>query len=183
MNTKTLEHVLQKISKRHLKRYGEKLQTAVYASDQLPSDFLRKFNGISTAIIVNTDPSYKPGQHWQAMYITKTFDDFNPTVCQFFDSYGQTPIDKIRDFVDSFSLTFYQNKQLQGLHSTLCGEWCCMFLWTLASGKAAQDLFAEFSHDYEKNDKQIQKKFKLTFCSKLRNGCIQSCCSKNNHIK
>lgn len=179
MNTKSLELSLQKIAIRHQKELGEKLQTNVYASDQLPMDFLRKFKGTPTAIIVNTDPSYKPGKHWQALYISNTFDDSVPTICQFFDSYGQKPEDQILDFLHLFSLTFYQNNQLQGLDSIVCGEWCCMFLWTLANGKSPQNFFTEFTGDFEKNDRIIEKKFKQIFCSTLRNKCtVQSCCSR-----
>lgn len=176
---------MKKISKIHLKKCSEKLETHVYASDQLPSNFSRKrFTETSAAIVVNTDPSDKPGKHWQALYISDiSFNEITLTVCQFFDSYGQKPEGKIRDFVDSFPLTFYQSKQLQGFNSTLCGEWCCMFLWMLANGKSAQDFFTQFTDDYEENDKKIQRKFKLIFCSCLRKTCIQSCCSKNNQIK
>jgi len=53
----------------------------LYAADQL-SPFIHTF---PAAIIINTDPSNKPGEHWVAVYI------FNSGHGEYFDSYDLPP--------------------------------------------------------------------------------------------
>ena len=54
----------------------------VYAADQLPH-FIHTF---PAAIIINTDPSHKSGEHWVAIYIANTGHG------EYMDSYGLPPI-------------------------------------------------------------------------------------------
>jgi hypothetical protein len=63
--------------------YAQKTFCGVFACNHLP----RIVKVVPASFIVNTDPSYKSGAHWLAVY----FDE-NRTV-EFFDSYGQ-PLDK-----------------------------------------------------------------------------------------
>ena len=51
----------------------------VFASNELPS----KISTYPSALIANTDPCNKPGQHWVAMFFP---DEENKE--EFFDSYG-----------------------------------------------------------------------------------------------
>ena len=55
----------------------------VHAADQIPFQKLHKLPAWS--IIMNTDPHYKPGQHWVAAMKKNG-------ICYFFDSYGDSPV-------------------------------------------------------------------------------------------
>jgi len=61
----------------------------VFPSDKLPQQPLAK----PSALVVNTDPSSKPGQHWVAFY----FDVDNTG--DFFDSFGQPPTPQFMTFI------------------------------------------------------------------------------------
>ena len=61
-------------------RDTQKIFKDVYASDKLPRIPKQK----TLALIANTDPSHKPGQHWVAVF-------FNKTTVYYFDSYGRSP--------------------------------------------------------------------------------------------
>ena len=57
------------------------------------------------AIIINTDPSYKPGEHWVALFI-------NNNIAEYFDSFGGKPIKEIYIFYILIMLiTYYIVKQ------------------------------------------------------------------------
>ena len=53
----------------------------VFASNELPS----KIPSYPSGLIANTDPNNKPGQHWVAMFLEESKEEF-------FDSYGLPPI-------------------------------------------------------------------------------------------
>ena len=105
----------------------------VFASDQLPP-VVRPNN----SLIVNYDPSDKPGSHWCSMY----FPLGKPAV--WFDSYGYPPgADALRlhDFGTAVSFPDYMRKHsfvhdtyvysgidLQSHYTDVCGEYSCLAL-------------------------------------------------------
>ena len=108
---------IQKILERDV--YANKYFCGVYPKDKLP----KKLN-FPSLMVINTDKSNEPGEHWIALYCDKNGK------CEFFDSYGLHP--------DFYNLTNYLNKTckswkynkkcLQGVFSNLCGYYCCLFL-------------------------------------------------------
>ena len=62
----------------------------VFACDQLPKRYVLRPSGL----VVNTDPSTQPGEHWVAIYIARGGES------EYFDSYGQSVmLPKIRTFL------------------------------------------------------------------------------------
>lgn len=91
----------------------------IYPSDQLPDTV-----PWPCALVVNTDPHDKPGQHWVAIYVDQ---DGN---ADYFDSYGQDINTKsILDFVKMNSTDCSVNdKQLQAPLTSVCGQYCIYFV-------------------------------------------------------
>ena len=80
-----------------------------------PSDILPVTNTYPASLIANTDPHDKPGTHWVAMYFE------SPHESEFFDSYGFPP--------ETYNIaTYYNDKQLWGLHSDVRGDYCLFYL-------------------------------------------------------
>ena len=70
------------------------------------------------AIVVNTHPSDKPGEHWVAIYL-KTNDKG-----EYFDSYGLPPLEpRIESFMNESCMNGwkYNAVALQDANSTTCG--------------------------------------------------------------
>ena len=99
-------------------------------------------------IISNTDPHYLAGQHWIVMY-------FNANkVVEYFDSYGRKP------FIESHILymnmnsnkIIYNNKQVQSIFSTTCGEHCIYYMIQKCCGYSAYKIMNSYSENYYEND-------------------------------
>ena len=76
MNSLQIKEILlnDKFSKKYFKK--------VIAIDQLPQSKNKIKN---SAYVINTDEHYKEGQHWVAIFYTKS------SKCEFFDSFGMGP--------------------------------------------------------------------------------------------
>ena len=121
----------------------------VYACDALP----RRIPANKTvALIANTDPAHKSGQHWVAYYYT-------PTCVYYFDSYGRPPCNRHLD-----RMMKYRKRQrvfgrrLQGLDG-VCGLYCLYFLWAMTYQKD----FSQFGDDLNANDRLVRKLTDATF--------------------
>ena len=104
-----------------------KIFKGVYAIDQLPRIILDKR---PCALIVNLDPSWKPGSHWVAIFLE---DKGGPA--HYFDSFGRPPFDDaIISFLNRHSKQgwIYNGTRYQSISSTLCGIYCIAFLKSLA---------------------------------------------------
>jgi hypothetical protein len=89
-----------------------------------PSDLLPHSVTQPGTLIVNTDPQTKRGSHWLAVnFQPKSYSSY------YFDSYGLAPyIPSIQEFLKrTCVLSEYNKTQLQGLSSTVCGKYCCLF--------------------------------------------------------
>jgi len=79
-------------------------------------------------IIVNTDESTGPGEHWCAIYIDK-----EKKVCEYFDPLGQAP----ENLMDGYSFlphlyayshfVDFNRKPVQSLTASTCGHHCIYF--------------------------------------------------------
>lgn len=180
MDTVTLEKVFKKIENKFRKNYHRKLIGGVFACNQL--DSLQFTNDSDIALIVNTDPSTKPGTHWQALWIPKTSNNNHYRSCHFFDSYGTPPSNEyILKFIrKSSQVTVWSDKQMQDFDSFVCGEYCCVFLSYMTRGLSYSSFYKQFDEDlshFDKNDKKTIKLFKSIFGRKnLPKGVlIQTC--------
>jgi Adenovirus endoprotease len=109
----------------------------IYASDELNFKLNRK----PACLIVNTDPSYLPGQHWICMYI-----DRNGRL-DFFDSLGLSSFAAhFKKFLTSNSLRqFYNNNRLQSSDSYVCGVYCLYFLYFRSRGFSMSSILKRFN--------------------------------------
>lgn len=168
MNGNELESVMRQDP------HADTMFHGVFASDTLPHSCAR----LPAMFIVNTDPRSKPGSHWQAIYID----------CErrgeFFDSYGLPPyvphhVAFLKKTCKSFK---YNHTDLQALHSSMCGQYCAMFLLFKAHGYSMNHFVKLFSLNCEKNDLLVNKMFKrysnkVNFCREF--GVIkQTCCKR-----
>jgi hypothetical protein len=119
----------------------------VLARDKLP----KKVNWPS-ALILNTDNSNQPGEHWLAIY----YDENG--VCEFFDSFGFHPeFYSLTNYIKSTSKEFiYNNKTLQGLFSKYCGHYCILFLLIRCRNYSMNYFLNFFGNNTEKNDNLIK---------------------------
>lgn len=172
MNTFSIKQTLKKIALSYELEHKKKLFYRVCACDLLPN---RIPNNQETIIIVNLDTSDKSGSHWQAMWFS--FD----RTCYFFDSYGQQPTNHyIKNFIKTHAHTTYWNKQqIQSYYSYCCGEYCCMFAYSMAKIDAITCFFKQFSTNLHSNDDKIRSMYNCTFNNR---GCSQGCKSYFNCI-
>ena len=89
----------------------------VFACDELPD-----VDTCPAVIVVNTDPSTRPGQHWICIY----FDEDGHG--EFFDSFGRQPKRVFERYMDEHCIAWtFNKKQLQSLVSRFCGHYCIWF--------------------------------------------------------
>jgi len=114
MNSRQIHRVLKQ---HHLTKHSF---VGVFPSDCLPTSL----EALPAAIVCNTDPISKPGQHWIALFI----DDNG--VGEYFDSYGQEPsVPDIKDFLHRNCDSWQHNpRTVQGMMSSTCGQYCLYYL-------------------------------------------------------
>ena len=117
----------------------------VYAADQIPKKLPP-----NACFIVNTDPISKSGTHWLAFY--KKGD-----LKIFFDSYGQS-LSKYKE-VQKHSIAGWKRRDmdLQQFNSDVCGDYCLIFLKSVATNEGDLDFFYKMfdAEDREGNDELV----------------------------
>ena len=169
MNSHELESVM-----RH-DPHTDSLFHGVYACDTLP----RALFQLSALFIVNTDPASKPGTHWQAIFVDKDRRG------EFFDSYGLPPfVPQHVQFLNKMCKSYkYNHVDLQALDSSVCGQYCVMYLLFKAHGFSMTHFVKHnFTADCKKNDKAVQKMFQnysknVKLCDNFLSK-NQSCCKR-----
>ena len=103
----------------------------VFAINTLPKKSI-----YPSCLIVNTDPSNKPGSHWLAIYYNKDGES------EFFDSYGINPkYYGIQNYLERTSSKWTQNKrQFQSFYSNLCGYFCFLYLMAKCRGYSLDEI-------------------------------------------
>lgn len=101
-------------------------------------------------IIVNTDPSNKPGKHWLALYVDQNRN------AEFFDSYGfgLEHYSFVKDFLirNEVSLSKCNTRQLQGSLSSTCGQFCLYFLFWRCRDLPFEKIMSSFAQSTDTND-------------------------------
>ena len=146
MNTIELANVMSKLI-----RNGQFL--GVFPSDLLP----RERCSVPLSLIVNTDPSNKPGQHWVAIHVFKDRTGY------FFDSFGNPPDSNlfpasIMNFFKT-NCTFVSSsaRAVQSRTSDACGHHCVFFLYNVSRGRSYQCLMKMYSVNNEQNDRRAMR--------------------------
>lgn len=128
-----------KTSLRSFKRFK-----GVFPADRIPMELT-----IGHAVIVNTDVSSLPGQHWVALLATSKDEG------EYFDSFGRFPFTREliswcdRQFQRGFS---YSNIVLQHPFSDSCGQFCIQFVKHRLSGLSYQQFLSDYSSNLVENE-------------------------------
>ncbi len=98
-------------------------------------------------LICNTDPHYKPGTHWIAIYVDKWGRR------EYFDSFGMEPTAVFKDYMNNLCRYWTFNpKQLQSVLSSFCGHYCCFYCVFRSSGYDMRKVVSMFTSDTAFND-------------------------------
>ena len=109
-------------------------------------DCQKKISERPIGVIINTDPSTKPGEHWIALFITKD------NKAEYFDSFGRSPIN-INKFLKINISELICNKQMvQCIFSSNCGLYCILYLKARCNGISFKDFLNIYSNDKCLND-------------------------------
>ena len=121
-----------------------------------PCDELPYHQNLPLNIIVNTDPSYKPGTHWICISIKKNGEGF------YFDSFGLPPLKKeIVDFLVTKCKRWRFNQvSLQNITSKTCGHYCVLFIIFKCQNLTNENFISQFKDDTIENDKKMLAIFK-----------------------
>ena len=120
-----------------------------FACDQLPKNFSKP-----ALFIVNTDPSYKPGEHWIGLCV-----ELNGSG-EYFDSFGLPPLNEfIINFLDANCPNgiLYNPRTLQCLECISCGHYCIVYIKIRSIGKSFCDFMSLFTTNTLKNELVIRK--------------------------
>ena len=118
-----------------------------------PRDRLPDLYSFPCSVVINTEPSYKKGEHWIALYFNER------RFCEFFDSYGLPPsaygLDK---YIQRFASDWNYNKyQLQGWFSSACRYYCIYFILLKSRHFSLDDVISLFSKsDFSLNDFKVE---------------------------
>ena len=114
-------------------------------------------------IIVNTDPSFLPGQHWVVFYRNKE------GLLEFFDSFGNLPgyytID-FQMFVNRNCVKKYyilNPNQIQSNDSNICGLYCLLFYVSVVKNQEFNDFLLQFDNNTYLNDVHCLQKIENLF--------------------
>lgn len=138
---------------RYLKTIDHSLTSNVFAANRLPV-----YMTPPTYIISNLDPDTKPGSHWIAIFVDE--NGFG----EYFDSFGRRP--------EGYQLTFlkkntkrwiYNNKVIQNIFSSVCGQYCLVYLYLKYRGMSIRNFINMFTNDTIMNDKLLVKMFETFF--------------------
>ena len=106
--------------------------------DRLP-DLPNKF---PKSIIINTDQSNKPGDHWIAIVLTEKH-------AYYFDSFGLGIVDQqIRQFLlPRYSSIIFNSLCIQHILSDKCGYYCIYFVQNVHNNKSYYKFLSHFMID------------------------------------
>ena len=129
----------------------------VFPSDLLPHSITQP-----GTVIVNTDTHThtQTGSHWLAIRLEP-----RASTAFYFDSYGLSPhIHDIQSFLRrNCTVLNYNNTQLQGPLSTVCGKYCCLFALYMDRGYTGQQFVGLFTPGMA--DQQVENLFAQEFGS------------------
>jgi hypothetical protein len=98
-------------------------------------------------LVCNTDPSYKPGTHWIAIFV-----DSNERG-EYFDSFGRKPSGVFEEYMNDNCIAWiYNTRQLQSVASSYCGYYCCLFCMFRCRGFSLTRIVNIFTRDTGLND-------------------------------
>lgn len=125
---------------------AEAIFHGVYARDQLPNTVQ-----YPCAMVLNTDPANKPGEHWVAMY----FDEEGHG--EYFDSYGIPPPPCFTRYIQRHSMQWSWNRRsLQDVWTSACGHFCVYYVIYRSRDIPMNDI-TQHLHSIEHNDQYVME--------------------------
>ncbi len=126
-----------------------------FPADQLPAHM----PPTSSLLIANCCNIGYPGEHWLALCKSGG-------ILEVFDSYGMSPnFYNMSDKLPDSSTIRYSTRQLQALHSSVCGYYCLYYCFYKARGYSLDNIISRFSNDYSNNDLYIYNAVLNLFCN------------------
>ena len=120
-----------------------------YFAGVFPCDQLQQLRvTVPCAVVANTDPSYRKGEHWVAFHVDRNGRS------EYFDSYGFPPVQKeflqfalrtLKDVDSNGEKVTFNNVQLQALDSNVCGQYCIAYLAKKARGTSMPAIIKTYS--------------------------------------
>ena len=139
MNTKEIFDKLHK-------RCGNEF-LGVFACDRLPARLPMKRPLLA---ICNTDPHYKEGQHWVAVYVDENSHG------EYFDSFGREPPRIFKIFLNNNCVEWTSNTvRLQSVISSFCGHYCVFYCLLKHSRHDLPSILNYFTDDTALNDAMV----------------------------
>lgn len=126
---------------------GVRFFRGVFACDRLPS-----VNHLPCTIIVNTDPSNEPGEHWVALHLMEG------SRCDYFDPFGFPPlVPELQVFTHRYGHRGqrYNRVTMQDVTTTLCGDYCICFVRCVAKGMDMPHFVSRFSSVASENSDRL----------------------------
>jgi len=78
-------------------------------------------------MVINLDEYWRRGSHWVAIFAR------NPEQVFYFDSFGEPPTYKIREYLDAnFKKITVNNHPFQNFVSNVCGDYCIFFIFCMS---------------------------------------------------
>lgn len=116
-----------------------------------PMNKLPKEKNNKKCFIINSDPSFLPGEHWFAVFFPTN------SLPEFFDSLGRCPSyysESLLNFLleENSEGFVYNSKPLQPSHSSTCGLFSLYFLYYRVRGYSFEDILERFGTNLEHND-------------------------------
>lgn len=126
----------------------------VYACDKLP------LITPNISLIINTDLSIEPGEHWVAVYIGRNtvhfFDSFGRDLDNFSDPFKKLMI----KFSENFKMTS-ESRLLQNPFNQSCGLWCIYYL--LCKTCRVEKYYKYFSENLVNNEVVLKYFFEYLY--------------------
>ena len=103
--------------------------------------------------VCNTDPNYKPGEHWVTIYIDSDRRG------EYFDSFGMLPLfDEFVTFLDNNTKSWTHNKRVvQDVYSSACGFHCIFYAVHRCVGFDVGSIANMYTNDTVFNDAIVEE--------------------------
>ena len=126
----------------------------VYSVNGLPSIHPTRKGPVT--LIVNTDTTNLPGQHWIAIYIDKD------NTGEVFDSFGRLPPSYVQRWMNLRTRYWSHSKEcVQSLFSTQCGAFCLYYLYHRIRGYPLNVILSHFDYIFLHCNDRIVENFVL----------------------
>lgn len=131
-----------------MKKY-QKIYNDFYYLGTMSSDFdvqsviqkIIKSSKKRIAMIMNTDPSYKPGQHWIAIFFEKNKKELK---IDYYDSFGINMVKQLKPFIQElqkhFEIDLTINQKRQQYSKTECGVYSIYFILSKLENKTMKQI-------------------------------------------